>query len=163
MPFDTSKIVAQVADCGTNKEISDAIKQAFADDPVIADANQRRKALNQIKRDAERQLTNLRNEPWHDEAKRWKRGDKVYFARGIDSFMFGWDFKPVRGSEKKIKSGDWCYVWSYHPRSKYAWLCKPKSKCTYANIINSTFGIREIRELGISRVEPKMRGDDWRK
>lgn len=96
-------------------------------------------------------------QPFHEMACRWKPGQKVYFAHGLDSCSLNWSFRPIKGSERKIKAGDWCRVYQYQTRAKRLWLCKPGKPYNQANLMNACFSVREIMELGISRTELAIR------
>ena len=94
--------------------------------------------------------------PYHEEAKRWKQGQKVYFGTGDNmSFM---SFETMRiTKDYDIKRGDWCFVWHYMPRAKILWLCYPGKKCEFKNVIRSSFSLGAIERCKISRTEIALR------
>ena len=94
--------------------------------------------------------------PYHDKAKRWKHGQKVYLGIGDNlSYM---SFETMRITKSYlIKTSEWCYVWQYQSRKKILWLCQPGKKCEYKNLIDRPFTLDSIERHKTSRTEPSIR------
>ena len=150
-------IVAQFAACQTQGELRQLDTALRNVDQVLTTARERNKLYNRLKNERNREIRQAELAPFEDKAKRWKKGQKVYFAKSHNSGSLDWNFNFIKGSGVNIKAGDWCYVWLYQPKAKSLWLCHPKKKCEYANVIRSDFSLNDIMRLGISRTEPAIR------
>jgi len=94
--------------------------------------------------------------PYHDEAKRWRKSQKVYFSTGDNLAYMSFETMQMTKTYD-IKPGQWCYVWQYQPRAKVLWLCHPGKKCEWNNIIDHAFTLSSIERCKISRTEPELR------
>jgi len=95
--------------------------------------------------------------PYHDEAKRWKHGDKVFFGKSDNRSYMSFEDRISITKDYDIKAGQWCRVWEYQSRKKVAWLCHPGKKLEWDNIIEHGFTLRDLRNAEISRVEIDIR------
>ena len=94
--------------------------------------------------------------PFHEIAKQFQYGDKVYFGKADERMWF--DLENCRISKDyRIDKGQWCYVWGYQPKAKRLWLCHPGKKCERKNIISTSFGLGDIQKLEILRTELEIR------
>lgn len=154
-------IVAQfeqaIAECTDRTACGQLLKDAYAADDLLKQAQERRVAYQKIKNERCKQIRADALAPFEDEARRFKQGQKVYFAKRCHSDTMGWDFKFIKGGSKRIDSGQWCRVWQYQPKSRSLWLCKPGMKCEHQNLIRVSFSLGEMLEHGISRTELKLR------
>ena len=94
--------------------------------------------------------------PYHEDAKRWKQGQKVYFGTGDNRSWMSFETMRIT-KDYDIKPGDWCFVWHYKPRKKILWLCHPGKKCEFKNVIRSCFSLDSIERCKISRTEIALR------
>jgi len=94
--------------------------------------------------------------PFHEEARRWRQGQKVYFGKPTNRSWLS--FETMRMSKLyDITAGQWCKVWQYQPRKKLLWLCAPGKPCEYWNVIDAPFSLGDVQRDQISRVEPSIR------
>lgn len=156
-PIDEKAIIARFESCQTQEERRALSKEVMDADELLAAARDRRKFYNRLNRETERAIINAINDLTHDEVKRWKHGQKVYFGTSLDSISMGWDLKFIKATEKKIAKGDWCYIWEYQPKARRLWLCKPGKPCKYENVFPESFSLRDVRDHQISRTELAIR------
>jgi hypothetical protein len=134
----------QFAECSTIEAVNKLSKEMQRERSDAA--KQRRKEIN-----AELQA------PYHDEAKRWKHGDKVYFGKSDNRSGMSFNDRIQMHRYYDIKAGQWCRVWEYQSRKKIAWLCQPGKPLKYENIIDHGFTLRDLQDADVSRVEPEIR------
>lgn len=142
--------------CTTLKELHRVDKEWREFDLLWIKWRDRRKAYRAEHKRRERELWKELFAPYHDEAKRWKQGQKVYFGKGDNRSGMTFDtFQIIKYYD--IKAGEWCRVWEYQPRNKIAWLCQPGKPCKFENVIDHAFTLRDLYHAKVSRVEPKLR------
>lgn len=95
--------------------------------------------------------------PYHDEARRWKHGDKVFFGKSDNCSFMSFGDRISMTQTYDIKEGQWCRVWEYQSRKKIAWLCHPGKPCEWDNIIDHGFTLRDLTDAKVSRTEIKSR------
>lgn len=136
--------------CTTKAEVKDLLKELNAE-PYRIIRDNKKACTERCKIIRKAELA-----PYHDVAKRWKQGQKVYFGTGDNlSYL---SFETMRMTkEYDIKPGQWCYVWHYQPKVKLLWLCHPGKKCEFKNVINRAFSLDRIERCKISRTEPAIR------
>lgn len=134
----------QFAKCRTIEDVNDLSKKMQRDRSVAA--KERRKRIYAIM-----------HAPFHDEAKRWHRGQKVYFGKSDNLSRISFFTEIRRQKTYDIKAGQWCRVWQYHSRKKIAWLCQPGKPCEYDNIINHGFTLADLYNGEVSRTEIDLR------
>lgn len=134
----------QFAKCRTIEDVNDLSKKMQRDRSVAAEERRKR-------------IYTIMHAPFHDEANRWRKGDKVYFGKS-DS-LSRMSFADLIGMHKvyNIKAGQWCRVWHYQPRKRIAWLCQPGKPCEYDNIINHGFTLADLYNGEVSRTEIDLR------
>lgn len=150
--FNEAKIVAQMAACENEKELRECMKLIYAEDPVVEASHCRKKILDRIKLDKLKALRKAVLAPFEDEARRMRHGDKVYFGVECSTIEIDWNFNFNDDSRKEVKEGEWCFVWSYQPKKKALWLCKPKQKLLKKNVMYH-FSLDDMEEYKISRTE----------
>lgn len=143
--------IARFANCQSRAETDDLSKE------LSKEFNETLRVIRKARNERQKELRRQELNVFHQEARRWKSGQKVYFGTALSSFSLDWNFVTIKGSEKNIKKGDWCRVWEYQPKAKRLWLCKPGTKCEYKNIINSSFSLADIQHHKISRTELAIR------
>ena len=156
-----TEIIAQIeqrfATCTTHKEVLEVQASILETNPLICEARALRNSISTFKSNKEKELRAAERAPFEDEAKSFRKGQKVYFAKSCKSVAIGWDLRRIKGSEKKIEAGDWCYVWEYQPKARQLWLCQPRKACKYENVIRSSFSISEMMHHGIRKTELNLR------
>lgn len=152
-----SQFESALGACTTRHEAADLLKSQYADDELLRQASERRKAYQRLKNERCKTIRREQLAPFDDEARRFKRGQKVFFKKSIKSFALGWNLQSIKGSEKRIEAGDWCRVWQYQPQAKRLWLCRPGKQATHANVIRDCFSLTDMMDLGISRTELALR------
>ncbi len=135
---------SQFADCNTIVEVKN-LQWQFKSDIALA-ASGRRKELNAVL-----------DAPYHDEAKRWKHGDKVFFGKADNLSYMSFGDRIGMDTSYDIKAGQWCRVWEYQSRKKVAWLCHPGKAFKFENVIDHAFSLRNLRNAEVSRVEIDLR------
>ena len=150
-------IVSCMANCETEKELRNCKADMMKVDAAVVEYRRRCEIYNRIKAARSKEIRQAMLAPFEAEAKRMRHGQKVYFGNRCESFALDWNFQEVKGSEKKIEVGEWCYVWQYQPRKKLLWLCRPKKKCEYGAVIRTAFSISDLKAYEISRAELKFR------
>ena len=145
-------------DCRTKVEAQEWLDDMNADPKVIIVKQRKIQRANRKDFEARcREIRAVELEPTHDECKRWKHGQKVYFGKGDNLTRMYFEPRAEFVKEYDIKPGDWCYVWQYQKRKKYAWLCQPGKACEWDNIINHSFSLDELERKQVSRTEPAIR------
>ncbi len=134
----------QFAECATIDAVNTLSKEMQGERSDAA--KQRRKEIGAVL-----------DAPYHDEAKRWKHGDKVYFGKSDNRSYMSFGDRILVTKDYDIKAGQWCRVWEYQARKKVAWLCQPGKALKYDNIINHGFSVRDLRKAEVSRVEIDLR------
>ena len=152
-----AEIVAFFAACENEKDLRECVNRLCEEDPAVTESSRRKAFFSRTRTARRKQLREAELAPFHSEAKRMRHGQKVYFGKRCESFALDWNFQEVKGSEKKIEVGEWCYVWQYQPRKKLLWLCRPKKKCEYGAVIRTAFSISDLKAYEISRAELKFR------
>lgn len=150
-------IVASMAACETEKELRDCKANMMENDAAVTEYYYRRKVYARLKNARSKEIRDAMLAPFDDEAKRMQRGQKVYFGKRCNSVALDWNLRSVKGSEKKIEAGKWCYVWHYQPKAQRLWLCRPGTKCEYKNVIRDHFSLNDMLMYQISRTETKLR------
>jgi hypothetical protein len=150
-----SEVEQTFADCKDRDELREALSTILAEDQVLKDALERKKAIQRLKGTRAKEIEKAELAPYEDEARRWKHGQKVYFGRDCQIDHFGFDLKFRRGA--RVKKGEWCRVYQYQPRAKRLWLCQPGKSADRRNVMNHDFGLRDIKDYQISRTELELR------
>ena len=96
--------------------------------------------------------------PYHDEAKRWQHGDKVYFGKSDNRSGMTFDDLIIH-TYYNVKAGQWCKVWKYQSRKKIAWLCQPGKPCKFENVIDVAFTLTNLKDAEVSRTEIELRNE----
>ena len=134
----------QFAKCVTIEAVNDLSKEMQRDRSDAA--KQRRKEIHEIM-----------YAPFHDEAKRWRQGDKVYFGKPDIASNMSFENQIRIWNIYDIKAGQWCRVWKYQSRKKMAWLCQPGKPCKWENLIRQAFRLRTLHDADVSRTEILLR------
>lgn len=150
-----NEVKQRFAAATTKQQLREEINTVLNEDDVLAEARTRRKEINRLKNERQREIEAAELAPFEDEAKRLQHGQKVYFERRCEIDHFGFDFKFRKGA--RVNAGQWCRVWKYQPKAKRLWLCEPGKPAKYENVINHNFSLRDMREYGISRTEIALR------
>ena len=136
-------------------------KEQFAECVTIDSVNILSKAMQLDRSDAakarRKEISDVLDAPYHDEAKRWKHGDKVYFGKSDNRSYMSFEPRILISKDYDIKAGQWCRVWEYKSRKKIAWLCHPGKALKWDNIIEHGFTLRDLRKAEVSRVELDIR------
>ncbi len=136
-------------------------QEKFAECETIKSVNELSKHMQQERSDAAKQrrheINAVLQAPYHDEAKRWNQGDKVYFGKGDNLSGISFHDRIRMHKYYDIKAGGWCRVWEYQSRKKIAWLCQPGKHCNWENIINHGFTLRDLCDAEVSRTEISLR------
>lgn len=136
-------------------------KEQFAECATIEAVNTLSKEMQRERSDAAKtrrhELNAELQAPYHDEAKRWRHGDKVYFGKAdnLSQMFFEGGFRM--DTTYNIKAEQWCRVWEYQSRKKIAWLCQPGKALKFENVIDHGFTLRDLQKADVSRVEPDIR------
>lgn len=152
-----SRFESALSQCTTRQECGDALKATFADDDLLRQARERRTAYQKLKNERCKAIRRDELAPFEDQAKRFRKGQKVFFAKSLKSCALDWNFNFIKGADKEIEAGDWCRVWEYQPKAKRLWLCRPGTKCEYDNVIRDSFSLSDMLNHGISRTELALR------
>lgn len=136
-------------------------KEQFAGCVTIEAVNTLSKEMQSQRSDAakkrRREIHAVIEAPYHDEAKRWNQGDKVYFGKSDNLSNMSFHDRIAMHKVYDIQAGQWCRVWEYQSRKKITWLCQPGKPCKWENIIDHGFTIRDLRTAEISRTEISLR------
>ena len=137
--------------CESRQECLDLLKEFNA--PLLEIVSTNKRACK--KRSGEIHQASLL--PYHDEAKRWKHGDKVYFGKSDNRSGVSFNDRIRMHKYYDIKAGQWCRVWEYQSRKKIAWLCQPGKPLKFENVIDHGFTLTDLKHAEISRVEMDIR------
>lgn len=159
----TSRLIDQkFAGCSDRAALREVEGRLKKTDELLIAAAAQQATYSELKKKHIRRIRDELCRPFHEEAKRWQHGDKVFFGARFQSSWFSLD--TLRISDRcKIERGEWCRVYVYQPRKKLAWLCWPGDSCCRANVIEQPFTLSDLQRYGISRTELDLRADDWRK
>ena len=144
-------LVTRFMGCKTKEDRDAEMKSIAGDAQAIV------RGANRARTEARKRTRRAELDKFHQIARRWKQGQKVYFGVDLQSIALDWNFRSVKGSEKNIKKGEWCRVWQYQSKAKQLWLCRPGTKCEYKNVIRDSFSLADIQHHRISRTELAIR------
>lgn len=148
---------ADFASCETRDEARELLDALMREPLRIKSAQV--KLMREYRRAHDRRCREIRQrelEPLHDECRRWRHGQKVYFAKADNLSWMSFDSLKVT-QVYDVKAGDWCRVWKYQPRKRIAWFCQPRKKLAWENVIDRPFTLDKLDRLGVSRTEPSIR------
>ena len=152
-----SRFESDLTQCTTRQECSAILTDQFKADELMKQARERRTAYQRLKNERCKAIRRDELAPFEDQAKRLRKGQKVFFATSLKSVALDWNFRSIKGSEKEIEAGQWCRVWEYQPKAKRLWLCRPGKRCEYKNVIRDSFSVSDMMHHGISRTELALR------
>jgi len=96
--------------------------EQFAECVTIEAVNTLSKEMQRERSDAAKQRRHEINAelqaPYHDEAKRWMQGDKVFFGKADNLSYMTFEGRIGMNTVYNITEGQWCRVWEYQSRKK---------------------------------------------
>jgi hypothetical protein len=148
------ELESRLATCTTLPELREVVTELKKADPVLTAAHAQGTMYNRAKNARAKEIRVAELEPFHQDAKRWKHGDKVFFGKSLKRDFMDWNFNFQRG--ERIEKGQWCKVYCYQPRKKLAWIGKPMSKTVKRGEL-ICLSLRDIIDYQVSRTELEIR------